>query len=509
MENVIMYEERIIDFGEMIKKILLKWRAILIWILIGAISFNALGILKSYKKVQAEIEAATAAALAEEEDKDELAKFRELLNGREISEVKTAIEANKVYRRDYLELLEYNQNSIRMKVNSNNVPTMVVQYYIDNHYEAVYPVIEQKDTTEDIIVSFCNALLNNDIYNKIISELNWDIKPGYVEEIISAELIGSSILSISVIAENEEFCEAITQIIEEEINNVTPQIQQIYGEFEIEETVRSYKEQINEDIYEEQKARATETNNLKTYMNNLTNGFSENQKAYFNGLLDRIVSKKNADEEQIIEVEEIIEEADEITPAKMQYIHIKYIICGGILGIFVVCCWVIVWYVFSSKLQVADDMVCLYRIPVLGELKENKKKRLMCGVDHFILSLFGVKYSNVSNEKRIQTICEEIRLIADKENLKSIYITGAFCDDEIQQYVGLFKESLKAEVQIFSGDSYVLNDHKALHSMANSDGIVLIEKLGKSRYKDISRLIEKSKLHKVPVIGSVVLVESI
>lgn len=506
-----MYEERVIDFSEIIKKILLKWRVILVLMLVGAVSFNALAILKSYKKVQAEIEAATAAALAEEEEEnqDNLAKIKELLNEREISDVKTAVEAYKTYRREYRELLEYNQNSIKMKVNSNNVPEMVIQYYIDNHYQTVYPVIEQKDNTQDIIASFCNALFKDDIYSRIISELNWDVKISYIEELISAEIIGTSTLSISVIAENEEFCEAITKIIEEEIKLITPYIQQVYGDFEIKETVRSYKEQANAEIYEEQKARATASNSLKTYMSNLTSGFSENQKTYFNELLNSIVAKKNADEEQIIEVEEIIEETEKTTPIKIQYIHIKYIICGGILGIFVVCCWVIAWYVFSPKIQMADDMVSLYGIPVLGELKESKKRRFLCGVDYFILSLFGVKDSNISKEKRVRVVCEEIRLMSDKENLKSIYMTGTLEDDEIQKYTSLFTESLKTEVQILSSDSCLLNDDKALRSMANSDGIILIEKLGKSRYKDIGRLIEKSKFHKVPVIGSVVLAESI
>ena len=145
-------EETTIDLMDLLRRCLEKWKFILLWMLIGAVLVNCAGAAKSV------LERKNAQTQLQQEEKDDetallsaLKEAKDKLTDREADDVETAFSLYKEYQAAYEKELAYYQNSIRMKLDPAGVSTVRLSYLIDNHYEAVYPVMEYKDTTNDII----------------------------------------------------------------------------------------------------------------------------------------------------------------------------------------------------------------------------------------------------------------------------------------------------------------------------------------------------------------------
>ena len=147
-------EEMTISVKDLLLRILLKWRMILVWMLIGAVVLDGVGYVRSARAVKLAQEAIKTPEDDEEQMLLAVSQAEEKLSTREVSEVQTAVGTYLSYQKEYQDTLAYNTNSIKMQLDPNKVPTMMLQYYIDNHYQAVYPVIEARDTTSDIFCFF-------------------------------------------------------------------------------------------------------------------------------------------------------------------------------------------------------------------------------------------------------------------------------------------------------------------------------------------------------------------
>lgn len=207
----------------------------------------------------------------------DILELKSALSARELEEVTVAVGMYETYRTNFLKATEYLKNSVRMNIDPNHVPTLNVSFNIDNHYQTIYPVIYEKDTTTDIINAYRSKLINDDILRSICDTLGEEIKPSYVEELISVERTGNSSLSITVIADDRNTCEKIMESLTEAVKQMTPAVKELYGEFDITEYDRSYVEQIDTKLLDEQQAKVADLNNFKNYHNNIANYMSEAQ----------------------------------------------------------------------------------------------------------------------------------------------------------------------------------------------------------------------------------------
>lgn len=495
-------EEMTISVKDLLLRMLLKWRMILVWMLIGAVALDGVGYIRSSRAAKQAQEVLQSSGDEEEQMLLAVSEAEEKLSAREVAEVNTAVGTYLSFQKEYQNTLNYNTNSIKMQLDPNSVPTMTVQYYIDNHYQAVYPVIEARDTTADIISSFASKVTNTKVCEQIVEELQWDIDSAYVQELINAYPTADDILTISVMSQNQEACEKMMAIIEQVVGDETAGLKSLYGEFDIMVLHKQYYEGANSSLLSTQQMQITGLNNIKSAMNNVISNMTEEQKEYYFALLD----KEKADQ-----MDGESEREEEETPAPAQVpqvkvVNLKYILLGAFVGAFLACCFVAFKYLISAALRVKEDLEEVFGIPLLGSLTvSDVNHRFLWQIDRLVLGLFAGRRPKFSEEERVEMICAGIRIAAGKAGMQSVYLTGVCHDEKSAQIREMLCDKLRSEVKEISHGKSVVYDPGSLESMVSADGVVLVEMVDASMYTDLQKELELCKMYKIPVIGSVVL----
>ena len=67
-----------------------------------------------------------------------------------------------------------------------------------------------------------------------------------------------------------------------------------------------------------------------------------------------------------------------------------------------------------------------------------------------------------------------------------------------------FLRTAKTNYLSANTSDFILDDSKVLEEIVNSDGVMLFEKIGKSKYEDIAKEIERCKNFGVKILGAIV-----
>lgn len=490
-----MDDIREVSVKDLIKTILLKWRWMIGGMLLCAVLLNGFYYLKTKKA--AESTPASSQLSSKDSVEAKLTALKANLSEREVTEVMAAVKSYQNFYENYLQAIEYSENSIRMKLDASCVPTVRIDYYIDTHYEVVYPQIEKSDPVEDIIVAYSAGLVNESVFEAVCAEVEKKIESKYIRELFSVGQEGKATLSITALGEDREFCDAFTKVVTEKIEELTPGIQATYGDFDIELSGVEYYERAHNSLLAEQQTRSTGINNLRTYLGNADSMLSEKQKEYFSALLDE-TEKEIAETENEQEVLAL-----ETTASEIKTINIKYLLVGGILGILIVCMYGFFEYLFCPDIHTAQDIENNYPILVWGTLNKKKgKKRLFAGIDRWIETVFdGVPKDEA---EKFDFICTNICVEIQKSGMNKIFITSTCEDDWVEEIKTMLKARLSEKIEGIEVGKSIITDADAYQKFAFSDGVVLVEKTYRSRFRDIDRVAELCKNNSVKIIGGIV-----
>ena len=519
-------EEREINLKDLLKYILLRWRVLLYGMLVGMIALSGVYFLKASKRtvitepsVSGEVETETE---TETETEIDILELKSALSARELEEVSVAVGMYETYRTNFLKATEYLKNSVRMNIDPNHVPTLNVSYNIDNHYQTIYPVIYEKDTTTDIINAYSSKLINDDILRSICDTLGEEIKPSYVEELISVARTGNSSLSITVIADDRNTCEKIMESLTEAVKQITPAVKELYGEFDITEYDRSYVEQIDTKLLDEQQAKVADLNNFKNYHNNIANYMSEAQKKYYYAVLDERAEKNIEKEEQEwmfeteieteveTEIETEVETETEFLKEEIISVPVKkfsfiYAIMGLLLGFLAVAGYYMLKYIAGNNLHMAEEMEQCFGIQVFGILHISEmKKRKFGKIDSAIGAFFRTERESIPTDVQMEIIRTRIVSAVQKSGAKKVYLSGVCQNEAAQKYIATMQEQLQGDVEFVSYGASVLNNVQSLKNLIESECVVLMECVNGSAYDSIQREIVICKENGVKIIGSVV-----
>ncbi len=487
-------DEMTISLKDLLYRILLRWRLILVWLTLGAVLFGAVGYMKNTKAAKKPAERVPLTAA------EQIKKLESELTDNEIDVVQAAVKTYGDFQKSGELLNEYLSGSVRMKFDPSRIPTLKLQYLIDNHYEAVYPVVASKDHTGDILTSYAGKILNASVYEEmaevLAESMEAECDASYVRELVSAEGAGN-ILIIVIHGLSEEDCRALSPIIQEAVRENTGELQEIYGDFDITLIQESYYENVSPELITEQRQKRDEYNGLISSMNGLANNMTDPQKEYYYALL--------ADSEGEKEETETLPEAEQ--PAEniqVELFHKKYILLGAAAGVFLACCYLACRYLFSARLRVREDLEECFGIPSLGTLSAARpKRRFLNVVDRWISSCFEEKSRQFSEEECIRMICAGVRIGAKKADMKSVYLTGVCSDEACEQMKALLCGKMKADIASVQYGKSVVCDPESLEAMAAADGVVFVERIGGSRYDDLRKEVEICRQNQVKIIGSV------
>lgn len=487
-----MKEGRTISISELVKYVMLKWRYILVGMICFAILLGGYAAIKAYLY--------NNSARQSQENKD-VEQYESLLTEEEIREVKDAEKNYLTYEEIYKDYQNYMSNSIKMQLDANDVPTKKIIYQISGH-----------DQARDIANTYSDIFPNNDVCERIVEETDLETDISYIKELISVtnshtniitidgqqisnivEANGqndnSILMSIAVISNSEKDCEAIGEVIEEELNATTEELTKQFGDFNIQKISDYYCEETNQELLSDQHGKISEMSNISSIMKNVETSLSDQQKAYFSSLLEND-KVDNAVQDRIIE---------------MQYINLKYIIAGAVFGIIVVGFYLVCKYLlnkhFISNCFIEMDL----ESPLLGVFYETKKrKKIGYPIDRWIDSWFEQKNETFSENEKLHMLAANIRVFMQKKDLNNLYITSTVKTNELQHFLEKLQKELKNnEINYDIGDS-VLYDVTSMERFAERDSVIFIEQKEKSLNSEIVEETKYANKYGIDILGFVI-----
>ena len=489
-------EEREIDLFDMFIEVLLHWRGLIIAMIIGGLVLGGYSLYGSYKaNASAKAEVATLEekkAKAEEEEQFEAEKAEEdeksiLELEKKLTETqKVNVESVLTYEKQLIRFENYQKKAVIMKVNPEEVP-------IGN---ITIRVIADEERVSDIEKAYEDLLVSQDMY-KYISE-----KCGIGSDI--SELIGidqltynteseADTLKLWVIGETEEKCNEMVEAICNHAAGMSNSLQEKLGAHSLSVVGTSVNLSYSRDIYDRQQANQNSIISLKFTIASKVDGFSEDEKAYYELKKSGII--KEADEEENGEEEEII---PTIPPIE---INKKKLGIGVIGGLFVYALVICAGYVFNGKLKDSDDFERLCGINKLGKIYREKESKFPGKkLDRAINSLKRRGRKKISAEDAESIIVSNILAAADKNNSNKIAIISSSDDDVFcGRIVNKVSEKKLKTVLI----KELTTSSKAITEISESDSAVIIAKANITKYNEVWDTIDILDGRNIIILGGV------
>ena len=494
---------------DLLLRILLRWRVLIVCMLAGALVFDALGYIKQKWEVQKyHLMQSNKTSEAQEIDKLKLAEFKEKLTDIQVAQVEKAVSIYKIYQKSYDDTINYINNSIKMQLDPNQICTNVLQYQIDVGYSVVYPEIEKKDPTQNIKDSIYYKLVNDSNCTEIAKALGENIDSSYIKELISAPVSGSTgaypddIYALSVMGRSYDECDKITAVLQREILKVFEELKKQYGNFKVTDMgVQKFKS-FNQGVLDAQKSQANSLRDVRTNSVAIVDALGDDQKTYFYALL-------NGDDTVEISLPVDAENAETSVaaePPRAQIINPKKILSGAVVGFFLAFLFFLCKLMIGGKLISENTMRDAYGLQLLSSIRVSQRPSgFGARIDKVLLDLMDGGISAYTSKERLDMAIAGIRIALQNNNWRNLFLAGTSTDEKTKEILGELAERLTSVTDNTTIGRSVVYDPESLQQMAKSDAIVLVERTDYSKLDEIDREYALCCQNQVPIMGYIVL----
>lgn len=496
-----------IDLRNLLLQICMQWRKFVVFMIVGAVLLGGFAGIRSYLETS---EMKKNAQMSSEEyeqlQMEKLAKANSKLEEREIVEVRSAFQTYQDAIYTYDAAMEYQANSVKMHLNPNAVPTLNISYYIDNHYEMSYPIINKANNINAICSAISDVIEGEETCRIISEKLGWNKENQYISELISS-WSADGILHVTILASEQEDCEEMRDVISDMLESQLGDLRETFGDFDVVFLEERFDICVNNALQTEQTNQTAYMDSAKNIYKNAGSSLSSTQKKSFDALVELFEIRDKYFVEQIDNVDELTE------MPQADYFQPKYIVMGMFLGIIILGAWIFVKYLLSIKLHVADDLTNVYGIDVLAVVDvkantlgfaKNGKRKWFKFVDDLILWSFG--YKQILSEERASNLASAEILIATKKlRLKRVYIISTICTKRCREIQKSICALLEKDLEVVFNEEMILENPKELERMMEYDGIVFVEECDETVYKEVKQVVACCRRNNVAIIGGVVI----
>ena len=495
-ERNVMNEEVQIDIVNLLHYILKKWRIIVIAMLVLGMAANLYYVKNSSSTVDMGTQAAEEVSI-----ETQIENAKENLSEEEIHQVDRTYTMYSYNEASYKEKEEYLDSSLLMQLNPEEIPTVLLSYQVNQGVSEA--------EIRNIMTMYENTPLDEATYADIIGVIGKKYKNTAVKELVSItdnvnnnsvilQNVDSGILNIRIYALEEKQCEKIADVIKKRMQAYTEQLQQVFGEFSVQNISEQYYLSSDSTVSTQKMNVVSAMNSAYSYMNNVTNGFTEDQLTYFKLLTkplnDSMEQENNGTDSQIT--------VD--NTAKASYFSAKYILVGLIAGAFLVALWYACVYIISQTVKDTDDLKVVTCLPIFGTVLRNGELDKRNKVDKWIDSLFSRGKKKEDDAVLLERICHEIELQAKKKEVKNILLTSSAGNEDIALIMDKVQQKLtELGVSAVKSDSIASDSIEALEQLQKADGVVFVEQLMKSSREDIRKETELCSRYQVEMLGNV------
>lgn len=439
--------------------------------------------------------------IEEESIETQIRNVKENLTEDEMQQVDRVYTMYAYNEDSYQENAEYLDSSLLMQLNPEEIPTVLLSYQISRNIS--------EEEIRNIMTMYESTLLDETSCADIVDVIGKKYKNTAVKELVSItdnvnnnsvilQNVESGVLNIRIYALEEKQCEKIADVIKKRMQAYTEQLQQVFGEFSVQNISEQYYLSSDSTVSTQKMNVVSAMNSAYSYMNNVTNVFTEDQLTYFNLLTKPLDESMNQEERDTAEQNV----AD--TAVKMNYFSTKYVLVGLIAGAFLVALWYACVYIISQTVKDADDLKVVTGLPIFGTVLSNGKLDKRNKVDKWIDSLFSRGKKKEDDAVLLERICHEIELQAKKKEVKNILLTSSAGNEDIALIMDKVQQKLtELGVSAVKSDSIASDSIEALEQLQKADGVVFVEQLMKSSREDIRKETELCSRYQVEMLGNV------
>ena len=489
------YKENLeIDIIDMCRNVMKHWKAVALGAVVGAVVFGGYGYMKSGVTVNAETGEPYTGAVVSKYD-----SLKAAISEEDVTLVEDSACQYLHYAKEYARQLEYGKKSVALNIDARKTPKMTTSYAIKEQFDnagaaAEQPIISDSAGGELVvmsdvrnIVSACGLALKDDaILEEIKNEAGLDIDNDAISELISVDLSGRSIMTVSVVGKDKAMCEAILPILENKTEEIASGLKEKYS-FDISKIDTYYTVGFDSRIDSILRDYNGYVYGIRNNMNGIGSVLTPEQKEYYTALISNInsevLSKSDAELNDITVLlpNEEPQQA-EVKTKVVRSFNVKYIAIGIVGGAFMVILLFAVLYSVSGKLRISEDLRYAFGLSVISEVTD-------------------------ADESKIDVINSEIGLAASNINASKICIIGASKDEAASKLRDAITKGVKTKSGIENCETCndVINSISDMETMSGSEAVVLVEKKNCSRYENIAKELELCDKYGVKVLGAVVM----
>lgn len=457
MEN----DEMVIDLRVLFWELLKKWKIILIVGIIGAIALGAYGAVKNMDTTLEDM------------------SIKELKKKMEDTDINTVKHAVSLWEQ-MDEKLKYKEESVYLSIDWTNEDLAHIDYMFnankDNKYirqlyisfiedgELCYRINQEYN---EIDVKSLNQLIYYQANNGRVnigedSEKNYDKGDDL-----------NRMLSIGIIGKDKKQCEKLLELVEKHMMQYYEEVAAKYEGHTIEELGSSITKVMDTGLASAHSDWETQLNTLYTQYQQLYTSLDEMQLALYDKMID-------ADKE----------EEDESIISK------KYILLGGVLGVFVVAAIIVLLSIIRDKVYVQRQITDRIPIRVFGTYGKNNSK--------FAKSILGD--TGTDSEQDFDVMISKIKLYCSQNDVTNLYLQdNTISTNGKDKYKKVFDSLTHIGVPCKNVDFANASDINGDITGAGSC-VIVVEELGERKAKEISNNLKELREMFV-MVGGIVCVE--
>lgn len=471
-----------IDLVDLMFYLLKKWRSLIVAIVIGVILGAGLYVVKNHQQ-QAEQAAQEAELLKNDEDEAFDEKDYNISK-----DTKVNMDIAYQYRQLYNKQLEYNQKSIIMQLDPNEVYAGVLEYYIS------------AGNNTGLLSELYQSILNDDdILEELKDASGLKCETPYIKELISSEdgddkniainvnsngenVEKHSFVTYKVVSTDQKSCEKMLQVLRERVEALQAEYEETYGAYGVSE-VSSAISQVTDTTYlNAQRENVDRLNNYLSTMKNAESSFSDDEKTYYTNkyLAKEYVDSDNAEEAKVV----LLEEAEPVS-------KVKWLAIGVILLVMIWGGYYVVRYLLDQRIKTVSELQNTYHLPVIGTVQTGTSNSK--GLDKMLDHLY-------QNTKQKPDTLEYMTQVINTMEGGEIVLCG---DREIPEVEKCMKELAGSCKNVKIGD-FTSKNADSLKNAKMAEKEIMVVCVGKTSRREISREMEICELQKIQIAGSII-----
>lgn len=414
-----------------------RWKLIGCLVALCAVLFGVLG----YRQAQVKRELS-----AEQQEETEAYNERISEYDAAIADIETSLE---LVTQQVAEVQQYIDESIYMKLDSQNIQMASVQY----------AVVDTGNTGN--ILNALVQYVNDGGLKEALAEEYADLDVKYWREIITCSTASNS-LTITVMHYDAEQAQKIMDIVKQRVEEQAKAITSVHGQFTLKQTDASNYVKADVNILNTQN---NNTNNLKN--------FSSNKADFENKLASQKNSKNN-----YIEGNE--PEVLEVSQPNAVVLTVCYVFAGILFGVAVPLVIFVLQYIFSNRIRSKDNLVGM-GIPVIGSCSSKK-----------------------GHQPQLERNVMDLELLMKQQDLSAVYLNFLHEDDAMKTAVADYEKQIKASGLRTASGCQADTKAESLKEMITCGSCLIFVQAGKTTFQQIEEQIRLCDRFQIKMLGCVV-----